>query len=361
MQRQPGIVEPTSELNRLRHTLGAEWLSIQKARSEAQLFRDKLESGLFGTTSEDTSVVVFGSLARDEFTNGSDVDWTVLIDGAADPKHLDLARQVKGLVASLEANQPGPEGIFGNMAFSHEIIHQIGGEDDTNSNTTKRILLILESLPIGRREAYDRVLNHVLGRYIAEDARFLQLTVRYHVPRFLLNDFARYWRTMAVDFAYKRRMRDGTGTSIRNIKLRMSRKLIFVSGLLACFSYHVLLSREEQSFIAESPDPSQEFVRHLRRVLSQTPLEIVAGVINRHENLYAVGTRLFGAYDEFLGALRDKTKRTHLDDLTPATEGRDPLFQQLRTCSHTFRDALVELFFDEPSGLNSLTKTYGVF
>jgi hypothetical protein len=196
---------------------------------------------------------------------------------------------------------------------------------------------------------------------IAEDARFLQPTARYHVPRFLLNDFARYWRTMAVDFAYKRRIRDGTGTSMRNIKLRLSRKLIFVSGLLACFSYHVLLSGEEQLVILKSPDASQEFVRHLRRVLSQTPLEIVAGVINRHENLHSVGAQLFGAYDEFLGALRDKTMRTHLDNLTPVNEEKDPLFQQLRMCSHTFRDALLRLFFDEPSGLNNLTKTYGVF
>jgi predicted nucleotidyltransferase len=306
MPQQLPILEPPSELDRLRDTLGVQFPNIDNARAEASRFRQQLESSLFGLTSEDTSIVLFGSLARDEFTSGSDVDWTVLIDGIANPKHLDLAREAGKVLNSLGTREPGQEGIFGSVAFSHEIIHQIGGEDDTNSNTTKRILLVLESRPVGRRDAFDRVLNHVLSRYIAEDARFLQASARFHVPRFLLNDFARYWRTMAVDFAYKRRTRAGRGTAIRSIKLRMSRKLIFVSGLLACFSGHILLSASELSALIRTPNAPYEFVRHLRRVLAQTPLEIVASVINRYQHLHPVGIRLFSAYEVFLAALRDK-------------------------------------------------------
>jgi hypothetical protein len=36
------------------------------------------------------------------------------------------------------------------MAFSHDIIHQIGGQNDTNKNTTQRILLLLESAAMGK-------------------------------------------------------------------------------------------------------------------------------------------------------------------------------------------------------------------
>lgn len=205
MPEQLLFAEPPSELDRLAETLGVEFSNVQHARAEARSFRRKFEDVLWGMSSADTTVVVLGSLARDEFTCGSDVDWTLLVDGIANPKHLDLAQRVRDVVQSLGAKQPGPEGIFGNMAFSHDIVHQIGGEDDTNSNTTRRILLVLESRPIGRADAFNRVLNHVLFRYVAEDARFLQQDARFHVPRFLLNDIARYWRTMAVDFAYKRR------------------------------------------------------------------------------------------------------------------------------------------------------------
>ncbi len=328
---------------------------------DAQRFRSRFEAAVFGLNSEDTSIVIFGSLARDEFTDGSDVDWTVLIDGVADPRHLDLARQVKGILESMEAKEPGQEGVFGNLAFSHDIVHQIGGEDDTNSNTTKRILLILESCPIGRRDSFDRVLSHVLSRYVEEDSRFLHRDAAFQVPRFLLNDVARYWRTMAVDFAHKRRVRGGAGMAIRNIKLRMSRKLIFVSGLLGCFSVHLLLADAEKFALLAADNPSQEFVRHLRRIFAQTPLEILAAVVNRHDHLGPVGKKLFGAYDKFLGALRDPSKRERLNSLAPGTAEADTLFQELRARSHEFRDALLELFFDEKTGLAQLTRTYGVF
>lgn len=359
--QQLSIIEPPSELHRLRENLGIALPSIDEARVDAQQFRHRFEEGVFGLTSDETSVVVFGSLARDEFTEGSDVDWTVLIDGVADPKHLDIARQVKGILENMEAKEPGQEGLFGNLAFSHDLVHQIGGEDDTNSNTTKRILLILESRPIGRRDTFDRVLNHVLSRYIGEDPRFLLRAAQFQVPRFLLNDFARYWRTMAVDFAHKRRTRGGAGMAIRNIKLRMSRKLIFVSGLLGCFSSHLLLSDAEKITLLTADDPSQEFVRHLRRIFAQTPLEILASVVNQHGHLGPIGKKLFGAYDKFLGALRDPSKRARLDSLVPDAAETDPLFQELRARSHEFRDALLELFFDEKSGLAQLTRTYGVF
>src|ERR1700691_473912 len=352
MPQQLSILEPSSELDRLRETLGIAVPNIDTARAAAATFRQQLEGDLLGLTSEDASIVLFGSLAREEFTSGSDVDWTLLVDGIANPKHLEVALKTESFLERIGARGPGREGIFGNLAFSHEIIHQIGGEDDTNSNTTKRILLLLESRPLGRRDAFDRVLNQVLRRYIGEDARFLQASAQFHVPRFLLNDFARYWRTMAVDFAYKRRARAGEGFAIRNIKLRMSAKLIFVSGLLSCFSGHVLLSDPELSALICTPDAPSEFVRHLRRVFAQTPLEIVASVINRYEHLRPVGVQLFSAYDAFLGVLRDDKRRAHLENLKPEAENGDDIYQELRRASHSFRDAVQTLFFDEGSGLN---------
>lgn len=132
------------------------------------------------------------------------------------------------------------------MVFSHDLVHQIGGEDDTNRNTTRRLLLLLESSVVGRGDTYRNVVRNVLNRYLLED-RGLWRGSGHRVPRFLLNDFARYWRTMAVDFAHKLGTRSGKGWAIRNIKLRMSRKLIYASGLLACYRCHLDYSSDERT------------------------------------------------------------------------------------------------------------------
>lgn len=47
-----------------------------------------LSTEIPGYTSEDTSLVVFGSLARGEWTSKSDLDWTFLIDGGANSDSL---------------------------------------------------------------------------------------------------------------------------------------------------------------------------------------------------------------------------------------------------------------------------------
>lgn len=313
-----------------------------------------------GFDSADVSIVVFGSLARGEFTSGSDIDWTLLIDGAADPEHYDQARRAAEIIAGI-AKPPGTEGTFGNLAFSHEIIHQIGGQDDTNRNTTRRILLLLESRAIGRSEAYSRVVTAILSRYLQEDRGFRRSGKRPHVPRFLLNDFARYWRTMAVDFAYKQRSRFSQGWAIRNLKLRMSRKLLFASGMLSCFACHLDFAGRWAQVRYGKPTASAECVDCLRGLLAHPPLEILAMTLLHYSpRLDGAARRILEAYDEFTGMLNDEAQRKHLEQLPPDQE-QDPVFQRARELSHDFRDGLTELFFDEESGLAGLTKAYGVF
>jgi predicted nucleotidyltransferase len=352
--------DSTSNTETLEQRIGANWPHLRAARLLAKETKQKLRQALAGLDSEDTSIAVSGSLARDEFTSGSDIDWTLLIDGQADPRHYDLAGEIKVIVDKIAAKPTGAEGTFSAMVFSHDLIHEIGGEDDTNRNTTRRLLLLLESTAVGREDAHQRVVRNILNRYLLEDRGFWK-GLQYRVPRFLQNDFARYWRTMAVDFAYKLRKRSGQGWAIRNIKLRMSRKLIYVSGLLACYRCHMDYSQEQWRTIAQSPDGQKEVVDYFSQVFHATPLEIISGVLLRHPHLDDAANKILGSYDRFLGILADEEQRKHLEVLSEAEAETDSIFQTARRLTHDYRDGLLTVFFDAPSGIDVLTRNYGVF
>jgi hypothetical protein len=350
----------STSLEQLEKRLGADWAHLRRARELAQSKRLELRNVLSNLDTEDTSIVVSGSLARDEFTEGSDVDWTLLIDGQSDPGHYFLTKKIGDVVRGMSAKPVGQEGTFGAMVFSHDLVHQIGGEDDTNRNTTRRLLLLLESHVVGKEDAYRNVVRNVLNRYLLEDRGFWRGS-GHRVPRFLQNDFARYWRTMTVDFAYKLRARSGKGWAIRNIKLRMSRKLIYVSGLLACFRCHLDYSDEQRNALFADPNRRQEVIDHLERIFQSTPLEIIANVLYRLGHLDETAKKVLGSYNEFIGMLSDEKIRSHLEELTEENADNDSVHQQARQLSHTFRDGLLEFFFDPKSELEVLTKNYGVF
>jgi predicted nucleotidyltransferase len=349
---------PSSNLSRLEASLRCDWQNIRTAKLLAEAKRVELRNALTELDSEDVSIVISGSLARDEFTRGSDIDWSLLVDGSADPKHHDLRRRISELIRPLMTKPPGPEGTFAATVFSHDLVHEIGGENDSNQNTTRRLLLLLESRAIGRDDAYRRVTRHILSRYLEED-RGLWRSSTHHVPRFLQNDFARYWRTITVDFAYKIRDRARKGWAIRNMKLRMSRKLIYVSGLLACFCCHFKFAGDRQVFI--DPGRRKEVAKYLQEIFDMTSLEIVASVFNGMPHLASAARNIFESYDGFLGIIADENKRKRLEELKEEEAERDGIYQEARQYSHVFRDGLLQFFFDAESGMDELTKNYGVF
>ena len=352
-------VDPPSDVEMLAKRLGADWPALDAARRRSAEQMNQLEAATASVLRPhaDLSMVVFGSLARGEFTSGSDADWTLLVDGPADAAHRDLVERVRTRCRELALPPPARGGAFGRMTVSHDLIHQIGGDDDTNRNTTQRLLLLLESAPVGRREAYDRVLENVLRRYVEEDLTSASDSA-YRVPRFLQNDFARYWRTIAVDFAHKRRERGPQKWALRSAKLRMSRKLLYVAGLLACFSVDFRLRGRGRPHPYATPD----VVDHLSALLRKTPLDIVAGVVLEYFGELSVsGARLFGAYDRFLAILDDKASRDRLAGLVPADADRDPLYEEVRNLGAQYQEALDAMFFDSDTPLPGLIRKYGVF
>lgn len=347
---------------KLRDRLGVEWRSLTAARVKADATLESLRKGLLHLIPDETNVVVYGSLARREFTQGSDVDWTLLVDGAAAAGHQDVSLRAEARLREMGLKEPAAGGAFGNLTFSHDLIHRIGGEDDSNHNTTQRLLLLLESTPIGPPAAYDRVVTNVLERYIDEDL-VGQGDTPYRVPRFLLNDVVRYWRTMAVDFAHKRRVRAAKGWALRTAKLRMSRKLMYAAGLVSCYSCDYAFAAEQKAYApGQRYSAAGRIIEHLHGLVCMTPLDIVAGaVLYFFGELSVPAGKLFGAYDEFLGLLNDPERRERLNRLAPDAADDDAAYAEVRNTGTRFQEALTSIFFDSETPLRELTRRYGVF
>jgi predicted nucleotidyltransferase len=345
----------------LAEQLGAEWPALASGREKARVEIERIRETCKDLVMPDTSLVVFGSLARAEYTDVSDVDWTLLVDGITIPEHLTVARQISDALAKLESKPPGRTGTFGNLASSHTLIHYIGGEDDTNVNTTRRSLLLLEACPVGGDEVFVRVRNSLLKRYLEEDLGLWRRSTIRKIPHFLLNDFARYWRTMAVDFADKQHDRFHEGFALRNIKLRLSRKLLYIAGLLACFRAQLELSDEKERIEFFSRGNSVQVASYFRDLLDKTPLDITAETLTKFAGKPQAVAELFGAYDDFLAILGNKEKREHLEKLTPDKLETDSVYDEARKVSHRFRDAVEEIFLRSDNPIGELTIRYGVF
>jgi predicted nucleotidyltransferase len=348
----------------LEQVTGSRWPAISDAAAAASAKRRALIDELTASklVPPDSTFVMFGSLARNEVTAGSDLDWTLLVDGQCNTQHLDVTKAIKALVEKTN-KPPGPTAVFGTMAFSHELVHLIGGEADTNRNTTRRILLLLESRGmVDDDRVRDRVLRNVLKRYLQEDLGYHALhDWRVRVPRFLLNDIVRFWRTMTVDYAAKRRDRGSEGWAIRNFKLRLSRKLIFTAGLAMCMSCEL---RPPVSLTGAKFDQPADFYAELENYLvafsNKPPLEVVAEFV-RHFQAFDAGRSIFDAYDQFLTIIGNAEKRTQLEQLEVEDAAADHVFQEARAVGTAFQDGLTKLFFGTDENLTKATQRYGVF
>lgn len=260
--------------------------------------------------------------------------------------------------------RPGAEGIFGSMAFSHEIVHHIGGQADTNRNTTQRILLLLEAAALRESNpdssgAFERVVRQVLNRYLRSDSIFHNQSEREsRIPRFLLNDIVRYWRTMCVDFAYKEWEQAGEKWALRNVKLRTSRKVLFFAGLATVFScfQNKTLGREDSSH----DDYLLRLQRHLLNFVHSTALDIIIWTLTEIE-LEGPCIALLDSYESFLRYMNDPDVRGHLGNLSGQTAYDDATFNNCRDISHELEANLKQVCFETDSPLRIFTREYGVF
>jgi len=372
-------VTPTAEGNAvtsLAKRLGRTWAAIDACATDSETHRQRIIVALQREKliQTDCSFIVSGSLARNEFTpgpekkddratEGSDVDWTLLVDGEADPQHLPTIQKIANVLADLGFKRPGPTALFGGLVFSHELVHVIGGDADTNRNLTRRLLLLLESRMLGETSnVRERVMRNIFRRYLDEDRGYHAVhDLKIKVPRFLLNDISRFWRTMAVDYAAKRRERAWSGWAIRNVKLRLSRKLIFIAGLVMCLSCQLCPPSTVTKADLSEADFYAALNDFMRELTNGTPLGVLAGFCLQFDADGEASRQIFDNYDRFLSMLRDHEKRSRLERMDLDDAISDSVFAEARTIGDGFQAGLDKLFFETKPELRKATQRYGVF
>lgn len=281
----------------------------------------------------DAAIALFGSWGRAELTAGSDDDWLIVVAG----ERRDEVRPSIEDVAAVLGREPGAQEVFGRVAFADELAGHIGLDEDTNRNLTRRMLLLLESVAVVGDDAHRASREHVLDGYLRDDVK------DHRPPRFFLNDVIRYWRTITVDFVGKERAGGGEKGALRNLKLRLNRKVLFAGGLVPLLLCHRLRAEDIR------PELVRQFAMPATDRLAESFLEFDVDA----------GVRALSAYDRWIGMLDDDETRAELAALTREAGDRSRAFRTARRHSEDLQNGLLALLFETP--LLPLVREYGIF
>ena len=295
-------------------------------------------------------IVVAGSVARQEMSDGSDFDYFLLAEKLVG--HVGLIEEYRLAAdharAEIGAGAPAPTGIFGGrMIPASDFVDLIGLEEDSNRNQTRRVLFLEESRSLWQPECHALVRRRVLERYLYDYLSW----GKQGVPRFLLNDVVRYWRTVAVDYQAKRWREVADARKkwgLRYLKLRISRKLTFAGSLVAVV--WPTLQGEPTTVDALADQFGLVALGRLAQlgaVLDGEPREALL--------------ETFRIADEFAGALeqtafREEAHATERPDTAPA----DSTYLRMRSRADELQECLERVFFCD-SELGVVSRRYLIF
>lgn len=334
------LESPAGALAELAERGGTDFPNLLAARERTATrlaeLRERLSaappSSLLDEERDREAIVLFGSWGRAELTPASDDDWALVVPGTAPPQgERDHLLAWVGDTVGGKGAAPGEQGTFGTVVSAEDLVAHIGLEGDSNTNLTRRMLLLLESVAATGEEFHDRAVRRVLDAYLDPSADVGD----WRPPRFLLNDLVRYWRTIAVDFEAKHRQRGGQDPKwvMRNAKLRLSRKILFAGGLVP-----VLLCRE-----LEARDHAEFLVAQL--AAPPTDRLAAAFLLTGGSGGLDTGARTLAAYDRWIGVLADGDARAALGALTREDRHDSALWREVRDLGVQVQTGLLALLF----------------
>lgn len=239
--------------------------------------------------------VAVGSLGRNEALRASDLDLIpVLRSDITSATFAPVDKEARRLLSeALKVKVSSGEDLTKFVTISALTDQdRIGGDTDTSSDLTKRMLILTESSSAGGGYPIGEVRREILQAY-AKQSR----TRGRHVLS-LCNDIARYYRTLCIE--YKAKIDVGSRDwCTRNVKLRHSRKMWYFSNMIAI------------SAIADkNPRGDGSYIEELLAAFELSPCDRL------NDALRKVGVRstagLFERFSFFLEYMEDDARRTAL-------------------------------------------------
>lgn len=300
------------------------------------------------TDYRDIDIVACGSMARHEWTLASDFDYLIVVRDPSAVSSTNLRavqRKMLEIIRDNGLSEPGATGTFGQPLTSFDLTSKIGLETDTNAVTTRRVLMLEESVSLRLQVQHQELIERILDRYLSEYRRPTS-----QVARLILNDVVKYWRILAVDYSSKNWIRttdDGWG--LRYLKLRITRKLAFSGMLAAMFD----IKLKETQLTSQALYGNLAIPALARLGLLYDKLE------DRGKEALQKCLILAGRFNMMLDDKEFREQASGID--WDGMETKPPKFREAEQISIDIQGALEELFFEGSSELGALTRKYGVF
>jgi hypothetical protein len=243
--------------------------------------------------------VAVGSVGRREALRASDLDFIpILKDSDALKVYQEFDGQIRERIAQV-ANLKVSRGEDLTKAITLEHLTKketIGGDEDSDTCLTKRVLILSESAQCGGGISIGDVRNRVLDAY-AESER----TSGRHILS-LCNDLARYYRTLCIN--YKARVDiEEKAWAPRNAKLRHSRKFWYFSNALTI-----------AELATSRPSGDVEYKRELLERLAAPPAMRLILAANAGKHTARLAT-ILERYSFFLDFMSEQGNRDALADI----------------------------------------------
>ena len=253
--------------------------------------------------------LALGSIGRMESSDASDLDLAFIFDPAVTSR----SRAEQGREACLEALRTGfdvPEKTFRRAVNAEDLLHNVGGQRDTNERLTYRALLLTESAWILDEDGASNLRRAIFDVYArGKITRGKNLTS-------LTNDLHRYWRTVCVDYRYKVE-EQAKGWAIRSMKLRHTRKLWHLANVAL------------QLWAARRADEAAPLDEAIFDRLRWPPLARLGACLS-DMGLAELARPLYTCHDLYLARLSDVALRRRLDALVYETRRASPDYVELR-------------------------------